>query len=58
MNHTEVHSAAGAAIWQDYLELTKPRVVALIVLTSVVGSLLATPATPWRCACSVSRSLT
>jgi heme o synthase len=29
-----------------YLALTKPRVVALIVLTSVVGSLLATPGMP------------
>ena len=38
-----------AASWRDYLELTKPRVVALIVLTSVVGTLLATPGfPPWR----------
>ncbi|MCC7463813.1 MAG: protoheme IX farnesyltransferase [Gammaproteobacteria bacterium] len=36
----------GAARWRDYLELTKPRVVALLVLTAVVGSLLATPALP------------
>ena len=35
--------------WRDYLELTKPRVVALIVLTAVIGSLLATPGLPpWR----------
>jgi len=33
----------GAAQWRDYLALTKPRVVALIVLTAVVGTLLATP---------------
>ncbi len=40
------HSAAS---WRDYLELTKPRVVALIVLTAVVGTLLATPGLPpWR----------
>jgi heme o synthase len=32
--------------WRDYLELTKPRVVALIVLTAVVGTLLATPGLP------------
>jgi protoheme IX farnesyltransferase len=32
--------------WRLYLALTKPRVVALIVLTSVVGSLLATPGLP------------
>lgn len=34
------------AAWRDYLELTKPRVVALIVLTAVVGTLLATPGLP------------
>ena len=32
--------------WRSYLALTKPRVVALIVLTAVVGSLLATPGLP------------
>jgi protoheme IX farnesyltransferase len=32
--------------WRDYLELTKPRVVALIVLTAVVGTLLAAPGLP------------
>lgn len=32
------------ASWRDYLELCKPRVVALIVFTAVVGMLLATPA--------------
>ncbi len=46
MNHTEVQSASIAATWRDYLELTKPRVVALIVLTSLVGSLLAAPGLP------------
>ena len=40
MNHTEVQPARVAATWHDYLELTKPRVVALIVLTSLVGSLI------------------
>jgi protoheme IX farnesyltransferase len=34
------------ASWRDYLALTKPRVVALIVLTAVVGALLATPGLP------------
>jgi heme o synthase len=34
------------AAWHDYLELTKPRVVALIVLTAIVGTLLATPGMP------------
>lgn len=31
------------AAWRDYLELTKPRVVALMLLTSVIGMLLAVP---------------
>ncbi len=34
------------ARWRLYLQLTKPKVVALIVLTSVVGTLLATPGLP------------
>ncbi len=34
--------------WRDYLELTKPRVVALITFTALVGMLLATPdMAPW-----------
>jgi protoheme IX farnesyltransferase len=32
--------------WQLYFALTKPRVVALIILTAVVGSLLSTPGWP------------
>ena len=32
--------------WRDYLELTKPRVVALMILTSVIGMLLAAPGVP------------
>jgi len=32
--------------WRDYLELTKPKVVALIVLTAVVGTLLSSPGLP------------
>ncbi|QGG79180.1 protoheme IX farnesyltransferase [Litorivicinus lipolyticus] len=31
------------AHWRDYLELTKPKVVALMLITSVVGMCLATP---------------
>ncbi len=42
----EVQSASIAATWHAYLELTKPRIVALIVLTSVVGSLMAAPGLP------------
>jgi heme o synthase len=33
-------------LWRDYLELTKPRVVALIVFTAIVGTLLASPGMP------------
>lgn len=38
-----------APSWRDYLELTKPRVVALMILTSAIGMLLATPGLPsWQ----------
>lgn len=37
---TELTQRAG---WKDYLELTKPNVVALMMLTSVIGMLLASP---------------
>ena len=32
--------------WRRYLELTKPRVVALITFTAIVGTLLASPGLP------------
>ena len=35
--------AADRATWRDYLELCKPNVVALMILTSLIGMLLATP---------------
>jgi heme o synthase len=35
-----------ATKWRDYFELTKPKVVALIVFTAIVGALLATPGLP------------
>ena len=36
------------ALWRDYLELCKPNVVALMILTSVIGMLLSVPgAVPW-----------
>jgi protoheme IX farnesyltransferase len=41
-----VSALRAQASWRDYLELTKPRVVALIVLTAVIGTLLATPGVP------------
>ena len=34
------------ALWRRYLELTKPRVVALITFTAIVGTLLASPGIP------------
>jgi len=46
MSHTEARAAGARGTWRHYLELTKPRVVSLIVLTSLVGSLLASPALP------------
>jgi protoheme IX farnesyltransferase len=37
------------ASWRDYLELTKPRVVVLMLITSLVGMFLATRAgVPWQ----------
>src|SRR5690554_2084780 len=42
-------SARVGISWRDYLELTKPRVVALMILTSVIGMLLARPGVPdWQ----------
>ena len=46
MNHAEIRTTSVPATWQDYWQLTKPRIVALIVLTSLVGSLLAAPGLP------------
>ena len=40
---TIFNASAVRAHWRDYLELTKPRVVALMILTSVIGMLLAVP---------------
>ena len=37
---------APPALWRRYLELTKPKVVALITFTAVVGTLLASPGLP------------
>jgi protoheme IX farnesyltransferase len=47
MNAADSHLATrGSATWRDYLELGKPRVVALIVFTAVVGMFLAVPGPP------------
>jgi protoheme IX farnesyltransferase len=42
----QITAAPAPGRWRLYYALTKPRVVALIVLTSVVGSLLAVPGLP------------
>src|ERR1041385_9111300 len=39
-------AAAAPARWRSFYELTKPRVVMLIVFTSIVGTLLAVPGFP------------
>jgi protoheme IX farnesyltransferase len=44
--HDNILPSSAPGRWRLYLALTKPRVVALIVLTAVVGSLLATPGLP------------
>src|SRR5574344_2910085 len=43
-----IGTQTNAALWRDYLELTKPRVVLLMLITSLVGLFLATRAgVPW-----------
>lgn len=38
-----------SASWRDYLEMCKPNVVALMILTSVIGMMLASPGFPhWK----------
>jgi heme o synthase len=46
MSPPDAQAIATGATWRDYFELTKPRVVALIVLTAVVGTLLAARGLP------------
>ena len=44
-----LHVPGRAIGWRDFLELTKPKVVALMILTSVIGMLLAAPGVPsWQ----------
>ncbi|MDF3054800.1 MAG: cyoE [Gammaproteobacteria bacterium] len=46
---THNNSLPYRAVWRPYYELCKPRVVALMLITTVVGMLLATPyAVPWQ----------
>ncbi len=39
-------TAATASLWREYYELTKPRVVMLIVFTGIIGMFLAVPGLP------------
>ncbi len=42
-------TATGSATWRDYKELTKPNVVLLMILTSVIGMFMAVPGmVPWE----------
>jgi protoheme IX farnesyltransferase len=40
MSNTQTHAKP---TWRDYMELTKPKVVALMILTSVIGMFMAVP---------------
>ena len=45
---TLIGERAQQALWRDYLELTKPKVLVLMLITSLVGMFLATRAgVPW-----------
>jgi protoheme IX farnesyltransferase len=46
MKSTPITDASPAGLAREYLELTKPRVVALIVFTALVGMFLAVPGWP------------
>ena len=46
MSNTNALTADATANWRDYYELTKPRVVMLIVFTAIVGMFLAVPGFP------------
>lgn len=43
---TSVEKRSAVAQWRDYLELCKPRVVVVMLLTALVGMCLATPGVP------------
>src|SRR5690606_38359378 len=40
---TRIESASGAPGWRDYLELCKPNVVLVMIVTSVIGMFMAVP---------------
>jgi len=43
---TSEYAPGAPPLWRRYLELTKPRVVALVTFTAIVGTLLASPGAP------------
>ncbi|MEZ8094785.1 heme o synthase [Photobacterium swingsii] len=43
---TSASSSVKPALWQDYLTMTKPKVVAMLLLTALVGMCLAVPGIP------------
>jgi len=43
---TSEYAPVARPLWRRYLELTKPRVVALVTFTAIVGTLLASPGAP------------
>ena len=43
MSLQRITKSAPTIVWRDYLELCKPRIIALIVFTAVAGMFLATP---------------
>jgi len=43
---TSEYAPVARPLWRRYLELTKPRVVALVTFTALVGTLLASPGAP------------
>ncbi len=46
MATTSEYAPGAPPLWRRYLELTKPRVVALVTFTAIVGTLLASPGVP------------
>ena len=46
MATTSEYAPVARPLWRRYLELTKPRVVALVTFTAIVGTLLASPGAP------------
>ncbi|WP_117237782.1 heme o synthase [Thermus sediminis] len=43
---SEVHRGTGGATWRDYLALTKPRVISLLLLTTLLAMLIAAQGWP------------